>query len=231
MENISKEMEVMEMEHEIRQMRKDLTGDVLQSAKLVLAATEKKWDEVEKLLEKGADPRICRQACITGEIIPALYMALKDQQFALAAKLYDAGDRLDDFIDYPENNGSCPDVVISFLAREMRWGRNYFLDESKTLSECCRCAEFVQIEKLMPNASQEELNKSILPTVYAWRRYFNQTGLFMDILKDLVSHGAKLSDEDKAELMDFFEAIKKWPAVMRPAAEDLETISDFIKNC
>jgi hypothetical protein len=223
-------MEVMEMENSIRQIRLDLSGDVLQSAKLILAATEKKWDEVKKLLEEGADPRICRQASPSGEVISALYMALQDQQFNLASKLYDAGDRLDDFIDYPENNELCSSAVIAFLALEMRHGRNYFLDESKTLSECCRCSAFVQIEKLMPIANQEELNKSILPTVYAWRRYFNNTSIYIDILKGLKSYGAKLSAEDRAEALAFFENIQKWPSVMQPTQADMEAILDFIKN-
>ena len=48
MKNISKEMEVMEMENRVWQIREDLPGDAVQSAKLVLAAFEKKWSEVER---------------------------------------------------------------------------------------------------------------------------------------------------------------------------------------
>lgn len=64
----------------------------------------------------------------------------------------------------------------------------------------------------------------------AWRRYFNGTSLYMDILKGLKACGAKLSEEDKAEALDFFEKIKKFPAVMQPAKADMDAISDFIKN-
>ena len=123
-----------------------------------------------------------------------------------------------------------PWQVLDFLAGEMRRGRNYFLDESKTLSECCRCSAFKQIEKLMPTAGQDELDKSVLLTVFAWRRYFNMTALYMDILKGLKDCGAKLSEEDKAEALDFFEKIKKFPAAMQPAKADMDAISDFIKN-
>jgi len=227
MKNISKEMEVMEMENRIRQIREDLPGDAMQSAKLVLAAFEKKWSEVESLLEAGADPRICRRGDAYG-VESALYFALAEKQWNIAAKLYDAGDRLDDLIT--ECELPLPWQVLDFLAAEMRCGRNYFLDESKTLSECCRCSAFKQIEKMMPDASQEELDKSILMTVFAWRRYFNGTGLYMDILKGLKACGAKLSGEDKAEALDFFEKIKKFPAVMQPAKADMDAISDFIKN-
>ena len=227
MKNISKEMDVMEMENCIRQIREDLPGDVMQSAKLVLAAFEKRWDEVENLLENGADPRICRRGDAYG-VESALYFALAEKQWNIAVKLYDAGDRLDDLVT--ECELPLPWQVLDFLAAEMRCDRNYFLDESKTLSECCRCSAFKQIEKLMPTASQEELDKSILMTVFAWRRYFNGTGLYMDILKGLKACGAKLSEEDKAEALDFFEKIKKFPAVMQPAKADMDAISDFIKN-
>ena len=227
MKNISKEMEVMEMENRVWQIREDLPGDAVQSAKLVLAAFEKKWSEVESLLEQGADPRICRGGEAYG-VESALYFALAEKQWNIAAKLYDAGDRLDDLIT--ECELPLPWQVLDFLAAEMRCGRNYFLDESKTLSECCRCSAFKQIEKMMPDASQEELDKSILMTVFAWRRYFNGTGLYMDILKGLKACGAKLSGEDKAEALDFFEKIKKFPAVMQPAKADMDAISDFIKN-
>ena len=54
-ESKNEEMEVMEMENRIRQIREDLQGDAMLSAKLVLAAFEKRWDEVENLLENGAD--------------------------------------------------------------------------------------------------------------------------------------------------------------------------------
>ena len=227
MKNISKEMEVMEMENRIRQIREDLPGDAMQSAKLVLAAFEKKWSEVETLLEQGADPRICRRGDAYG-VESALYFALAEKQWDTATKLYDAGDRLDDLIT--ECELPLPWQTLDFLASEMRCGRNYFLDESKTLSECCRCSAFKQIEKLMPTASQEELNKSVLLTVFAWRRYFNDTAIYMDILKGLKDCGAKLSGEDKAEALDFFEKIQKFPAVMQPAQADMDAISDFIKN-
>ncbi len=228
MKNISKEMEVMEMENRIRQIREDLPRDAMQSAKLVLAAFEKKWSEVENLLEQGADPRICRRGDAYG-VESALYFALAEKQWNIAAKLYDAGDRLDDLVT--ECEFPLPWQVLDFLAGEMRYGRNYFLDESKTLSECCRCSAFEQIEKLMPDASQEELDKSILLTVYAWRRYFNDTGLYMDILKGLKDCGAKLSAEDKTELLAMLERrFGRCPQVLHPGKEQLEKMVNFIKN-
>ena len=228
MKNISKEMEVMEMENGIGQIREDLPGDAMQSAKLVLAAFEKKWSEVESLLEQGADPRICRGGEAYG-VESALYFALAEKQWNIAAKLYDAGDRLDDLVT--ECELPLPWQVLDFLAGEMRRGRNYFLDESKTLSECCRCSAFKQIEKLMPTASQEELDKSIVPTVNAWIRYFRNVDAYLDILKGLKYYGAKLSAEDKTELLAMLERrFGRCPQALHPGKEQLEKMVNFIKN-
>ena len=227
-ESKNKEMEVMGMENRVWQFREDLPGDAMQSAKLVLAAFEKKWSEVETLLEQGADPRICRRGDAYG-VESALYFALAEKQWNIAAKLYDAGDRLDDLIT--ECELPLPWQVLDFLAGEMRRGRNYFLDESKTLSECCRCSAFKQIEKLMPDASQEELDKSIVPTVNAWIRYFRNVDAYLDILKGLKYYGAKLSAEDKTELLAMLERrFGRCPQAMHPGKEQLEKMVNFIKN-
>ena len=229
MKNISKEMEVMEMENRIRQIREDLPGDAMQSAKLVLAAFEKKWSEVESLLEQGADPRICRRGDAYG-VESALYFALAEKQWDIAVKLYDAGDRLDDLVT--ECELPLPWQVLDFLAGEMRRDRNYFLDESRTLSECCRCSAFKQIEKLMPDASQEELDKSIVPTVNAWIRYFRNVDAYLDILNGLKYYGAKLSAEDKTELLAMLERRfgRYCPQALHPGKEQLEKMVNFIKN-
>ena len=229
MKNISKEMEVMEMENRIRQIREDLPGDAMQSAKLVLAAFEKKWSEVENLLKNGADPRICRRGDAYG-VESALYFALAEKQWNIAAKLYDAGDRLDDLVT--ECELPLPWQVLDFLAGEMRRGRNYFLDESKTLSECCRCSAFKQIEKLMPNASQEELDKSVFLTIEAWVRNFRKTDIYLAILKELSACGATFSAEDKTELLAMLERRfgRRCPQALHPGKEQLEKMVNFIKN-
>ena len=217
--------------YEIDQLREDLTGDVLASAKLVKAACDKNWNEVEKMLDEGADPRICRLAYASGEIHSALFMALKDQKFDLAYKLYLAGDRLDDIAEFTDSCGSCPDSVFACLAQEMHRGRNYFYDESRTLSECCRCSAFVRIEKLMPLASQEELDKSIEPTVSSWFRHYRQPDIYVDILKGLAYFGAKLAPEIKEDILQRIEGrFAKCPAALRMDQNDLDKMVNLIKN-
>ena len=123
MDNINKEMEIMEMEimemeHDIRITREDLPGDPLAGAKLLKAAKEKNWQEVCEQLDNGADPRICRWGSVYG-VESALYYALLDKQFEIAGKLYDAGDRLDDLVT--EIESPLPWEVLDFLSREMHW--------------------------------------------------------------------------------------------------------------
>ena len=225
---ISSEMEKMGMEERIWQFREDLPGDVLLSAKLVKAARENNWQEVEKLLTDGADPRICRSGDAFG-VESALYYALKAKRFDVAEKLYEAGDRLDDLIVEGEEN--IPSAALEFLNFAMRHGDNYFYDESKTLSECCRCSNFAQIEKLMPTADKKELGKAFYNTVFAWIRHFSQSKLYCVILSDLLSSGATLSQEEKAELFAAIDRrFNKCPQVMHPGKEKLAKILAFIKK-
>ena len=187
-EKIRKELEKLEDEHQIRIIRQDLPGDALQSARLVLAAKEQKWQEVEKLLEEGADPRICRYSDVGIELESALYYALTAEEFELAGKLFEAGDRLDDLRLDCEDPIKFSNRTLVFLIFQMRCGNNFFYDESKPLSECCRSSAFAQIEKLLPSASQDELDKSIEPTVH--RYIHSKEPVYLDILEDLIEKGA-----------------------------------------
>lgn len=225
---ISSEMEKMGMEERIWQFREDLPGDVLLSAKLVKAAFEENFDEAEKLLSQGADPRICRRGDAFG-VESALYYALKAKRFDIAEKLYNAGDRLDDLIVEGEEN--IPSAALEFLNFAMRHGDNYFYDESKTLSECCRCSNFAQIEKLLPEASQEELNKAFINTVKSWIRYYQRGEIYFEILQDLLACGAKISEAEKKELLaTLARRFGNCPQAMHCGKEKLAKILAFIKK-
>ena len=225
---IREQIEHMELEDRIRVIRQDLTGDPLLSGKLVKAALENQWEKVEKLLSEGADPRICRRGDAYG-CESALYYALIAKRYDMAKKLYNAGDRLDDLI--PEDEDVMPTETLLFLAAAMRCGDNYFLDESKNLPECCRCSAFVQIEQLMPQASQAELNKSIVPTVHSWIRHFKNPEVYNQILEDLLARGAKLSDPEKQELLDDIHTrFHHCPKVLHPGQEAVDKLISIIKR-
>lgn len=226
--NINEELERMSLEERIHVIREDLTGDALLSAKLVKAAFEEHWDEVEKLLFRGADPRICRFGDAGGRE-SALYFALLSKNFDMAEKLYDAGDRLDDLI-LEDRGDMLPVEILDFLAFSMRIGRNYFLDESKNLPECCRCAALAQIGKLLPEASQEELDRSISPTVHSWIRHFKHPEVFNDILEELLARGARLSESEKQELLDQVKTRFHCPKQLHPGKEAAEKLISLIKR-
>ena len=225
---ISEQIDHMELDDRIHVIRQDLTGDPLLSGKLVKAALENQWEEVEKLLSEGADPRICRCGDAYG-VESALYYALIAKRYDIAEKLYDAGDRLDDLITEDEDN--MPAETLAFLAFSMRNGKNYFLDESKNLPECCRCSAFVQIGELMPQASPEELNQSIAPTVHSWIRHFKNPEVYNQILEDLLARGARLSDSEKQELLDdVHRRFHHCPKVLHPGQEAVDKLASLIKR-
>ena len=227
-EQIRKELEHMEEEFGIRIIRQDLKGDALKSARLVEAALDKNWQEVEKLLEEGADPRICRYMNTVGEKVSALYCALESNQHELARKLFGAGDRLDDLRLSDSPFYRVRGDVLDFLALEMRKGNNYFYDESKSFSECCRCAAFVQIDELMETAGQDELSKSIEFVVDHYFR--SKASYFIELLKKLIARGAKLSDPEKEKLLGDVELCRRWPKIMRPTDEGLNEVIALIKK-
>lgn len=225
---ISNEMEKMGMEERIWQFREDLPGDVLLSAKLVKAAFEENFDEVEKLLSQGADPRICRRGDAFG-VESALYYALKAKRFDIAEKLYNAGDRLDDLVT--ENDEPLDPVIMDFLAFVIADGTNYFYDATKPLSECCRCSNFKRIKELMPTADKEELRKAFINTVWEGIRYFKNLEVYEKILEDLLAYGAKISEEDKNKLNDALERrfFERTPRMLHPNEEILIKFQEIIE--
>ena len=226
--DINEEMDRMELDDHIHVIRQDLPGDPLLSGKLVKAARENQWSEVEKLLSEGADPRICRWGDAYG-VESALYYALIAKRYDVAEKLYAAGDRLDDLVI--EDEGVMPKETLLFLAFSMRKGDNYFLDESKNLPECCRCSAFDQIGELMPQASPEELNQSIAPTVHSWIRHFNRHEVYNEILEDLLARGARLSNPEKQELLDVIRCrFGHCPKLLHPGQKALDQLVSIIKK-
>jgi hypothetical protein len=66
-------------------------------------------------------------------------------------------------------------VALDFLAFEMRDGRNYFRDESKSFSECCRLILFEAAAFFHESLSN---SKNILCKTLTERRYHLKNQLF-----------------------------------------------------
>ena len=222
------EMERIEMEERIHVMRDDLSGDAPLSAELVKAARDGNWAEAEKLLDGGADPRLCRCGDAYG-VESALFYAIRGGQYDLARELYEAGDRLDDLI--VESSEKMLSEAIAFLAHEMREGRNYFYDADKPLSECCRCSDFSRIGQLIGSATPEELNKSAVQTVRSWIYNFRRTERYAALLEDLRSRGARIAKAEKEELFAMISRrFDHCPAVLHPGRENVEKIIAIINR-
>ena len=193
-------------------VREDLDSDPLLSLNLLEAAEDKDWQRVETLLEQGADPRICRSTdnnCVES----ALVMALAAGRYDIAKKLYDAGDRLDDHEGFTD--AEWDGEIIDFFASEMRRGRNYFLDDSKSFDELCRTSNFARIndflhaaEKVLESGSNADrhilgadLNSGFIELIHAAIQHPREIDEYIPTLEKMLDYGAMFhSKEDVEEL-------------------------------
>ena len=121
------------------------------------AMLDKRWDEVLKLVEFGVKPgKVRHSEC--ADNLSALGLALEAGEYEVAEKLYEAGDRLDDYC-----NHEGPDMKFTPLALLSVWrrsGRDLFCNERASLSECCRKGLLLQAEPLLASASLKELDRA-----------------------------------------------------------------------
>lgn len=124
-------------------------NNILNITPATAAASAGNWQEVEKLLETGADVKTCN---LFGQ--NALYFALIDGKFDIAAALYDAGARLDEL----SGNGHS---VLTEIAELRRTGRDVFASLNKSLSQLCRNGSYKEAEKNLDSATPEDCCDSI----------------------------------------------------------------------
>ena len=198
--------------------------DVALSAKLVAAAVQGDWPLAASLLEQKADPRICRHtdgmSCES-----ALYLALKAEQFSLAAALYDAGDRLDDL--RVEENAMFPAEALDFLSRAAAHGEDYFCEDGKPLSECVRCGLWAQTQVELETAPQAELDLAVEMIAIHLRKW--NADVYLEILTDLKARGANIA-RVRDEFQVHLAAFRRYPAAMRPSEEVLDRMADMVRQ-
>lgn len=224
-------------------VREDLDGDPLLSLNLLEAAEDKDWQRVEALLEQGADPRICRSTdnnCVES----ALVMALAARRYDIAKKLYDAGDRLDDHEGFTD--AEWDGEIIDFFASEMRRGRNYFLDDSKSFDELCRTSNFARINEILHTAEKvlesgnnadrhilgADLNSGFIELIHTAIQHPREIAEYIPTLEKMLDYGAVFySKKDVEELTygikhDLFIRLKEKTLIdeSKTAQEKLLTI-------
>ena len=205
----------------IKPVRYDLAHeDVRLSARLVDAAANGNWTQVQHLLADGADPRICRY--IDGvRCESALYFALKAKEFNIADALYRAGDRLDDLC--AGDTDTLSGDAVNFLVRAEARGDHVFLDKDKPLSECIRCGLWAQTHEAVKSAPRIELNLSV-EMICLYLEPWNAVE-YLRILDELKARGAnfELIGTIQEEIIPAISSLT--PALQ---AEFMKRIGDYI---
>jgi hypothetical protein len=175
------------------------------------AMLEKRWDVVLKLVEFGLKPGKVRHSDVADNL-SALGLALEAGEYEVAEKLYEAGDRLD---DYCRHRG--PEMKFTPLALLAVWrrsGRDLFCDGRASLPECCRKGLLLQAEPLLAAASDKELDRAaaalldegLLTTVFS----FGYAG-FTKFLRRIFRRGGRLSVRARDEFLGALEQLGKAP--------------------
>ena len=179
------------------------------------AAQNNDWEKADNILaEKNVNMSSAR-SCDGPNVISALAMALEAGEFEIAKKLYDAGDRLDDY-HREDTEGGTVGAVLSFLAMMHSKGYDFFQDDSLTFYKCCSKGLLFQAEKLLPDASQSSLDralKAIVQNFYTLCCRFTGEKV-VEFLNNIIAHGgnAVLVYPDLCLMLD---NLKKLPASLQ----------------
>lgn len=188
------------------------TGEEL----FVDAMLENRWRVALKLVGFGVRPGEVRHAD-GADRLSALGLALEAGEYEVAEKLYEAGDRLD---DYCHHVGA--DMRLSLLSMLSAWnraGRDFFLDEHASLSECCRKGLLLQALPLLDAGvvSRKELDRAAaamlegLPTA-AFAFGYPEAVAFLRRIFEL---GGRWNTGDRDELREALEQLEKAPRAAR----------------
>lgn len=127
------------------------SNNILNITPATAAASAGDWLEVEKLLAAGADVKSCN---LFGQ--NALYFALIDGKFDIAAALYDAGARLDELA----GNGN-DHSVLTEIAELRRTGRDVFASLDKSLARLCANGSYKEAETRLCSAKPADCSAAI----------------------------------------------------------------------
>ena len=186
------------------------TNDIFNITPATAAASAGDWQEVEKLLAAGADVKTCN---LFGQ--NALYFALIDGKFELAAKLYDAGARLDELAD----NGNSHSILTE-IAELRRTGRDIFSSSEKSLAQLCANGSYKEAETRIFAATPTDCSAALAELIRNGK-YLPEENLFL--AEKLFQHGGKA---DK-KLLQKYAGIK--PEQLRNPEFYTAKMYDFIK--
>ena len=186
------------------------TNDIFNITPAIAAASTGDWQEVEKLLAEGADVKSCN---LFGQ--NALYFALIDGKFDIAAALYDAGARLDELAG--NGNGHS---VLTTIAELRRTGRDIFSSPDKSLAQLCGNGSYKKAEKRIPDATPADCSAA-LDELIRNGKYLPEENLAL--AEKLFQHGGKAD----VKLLQKYADLK--PAQLRNPDFFTSKMYDFIK--
>ena len=208
-------------------------GKINHCYSVLRAAQDNDWKKVDNILaEKNADMSGTR-SCDGPNVISALAMALESGEFEIAKKLYDAGDRLDDY-HREDTEGGTVGAVLSFLAMMHSKGYDFFQDDSLTFAECCKKGLLLQAEKLLPDASQSELDralKAIVQNFYTLCRRFTGEKV-VEFFKSITAHSgnAMLIYPDLCVMLDNLKKLPVSLQIEKSVIDVMETLRADIQE-
>ena len=190
------------------------------------AAQNNDWEKANNILaERDVDMSSARS--FDGpNVISALAMALEAGEFEIAKKLYDAGDRLDDY-HREDTEGGTVGAVLSFLAVMHSKGYDFFQNEDLTFVECCKKGLLIQAEKLLPDASQNELDRALKAVVKNFYTLCCRFGgeKVVEFFKSIIAHGGNVVPV-YPDLCSMLDNLKKLPSSLQID----ESIIDVMEN-
>ena len=184
------------------------TGEEL----FVEAMLADRWDVVLKLVEFGYKPGGIRHTDVADNL-SALGLALETGEYEVAEKLYEAGDRLDDY-NHLVGKDMKPSLLTA-LSLFRRSGCDLFCDDRATLADCCAKGLLLQAEPLLDSATRRELDQALsalLDGFLCAAQAFGYAAV-ADFMRKIVDRGGEFSDEDRRELLGMVERLERAPHV------------------
>ena len=171
-----------------------------------------RWNVVLKLVEFGFEPGEIRHTDGL-DCLSALGLALEAGEYEVAEKLYEAGDRLDDY-----NNLVGKDMkpsLLTALAQFRRGGDDLFRDEHATLADCCAKGLLYQAAPLLETATRKDLDRALPALLDVFLRAAQTFGYaeVADFMQKIVDRGGEFSDGSRRELLGKIERLERAPHV------------------
>ena len=171
-----------------------------------------RWDVTLKLVEFGFEPGKIRHTDVADNL-SALGLALEAGEYEVAEKLYEAGDRLDDYC--PHVGKDMKPSLLTALSLFRRSGCDLFRDDAATLADCCAKGLLLQAEPLVEPATRQELDRALHALLDGFlnaAQSFGYAGL-ADFMQKLIDRGGELCAGDRKELLGMIERLERAPHV------------------